>query len=142
MDSGGFYGHRETSDSSGIFTPRRRRSNVSRASTGGTAEWTTDHSRSSPCGPTGWAPNRMCYPPSFPAPEISINQKLDRVISMLADQTKKRESLRTEVTSLKAAHEGLRGVMESLSSSGRCATTSKKLPTELSVRCSVFGCVA
>ena len=77
-----------------------------------------------------------------PTPEISINQKLDPIISMLADQTKELESVGTEVASLKAAQEGLRGVMESLSSSGHCATKSKKLPTELSVRCSVFGCVA
>lgn len=142
MDSGGFYGHagRGTSESSaGIgFTPHRRRSSASRASAGDTPEWNTDLSRSNPYGPTGWTPDRLYYPLS-PVPETSINQKLDRVISMLADQAKELESIRTELTLLKCAQEGLRGVLEGMSSSGSSSTTSKKLPTELSVRCSVFG---
>ena len=114
MDTGGFYGHtgRDTSESSGILTPHRRRSNASRASTGGTPEWNTDLLRSSRCGPTGWTSDRLYYPLSS-APEISINQKLDRVLSMLADQAKELESVRTELTSLKSAQEGLRGVLES-----------------------------
>ena len=100
---------------------------------GSRLETTASHFSSFSAHPSWLPADGQAY---FPPSETAINQKLDRVVTLLEAQGKETEKLKSEVAALRDDVERLKKE-EPATSRSRATPTSSKLPTELSVSLSM-----
>lgn len=85
-------------------------------------------------GQTHSIPDHIGYdPPIAVAANVGINQKLDRVLTLIEEQKRETSALKSELANLRAEVDGYRSATSSISIYSSPTPAVTKLPLELSV---------